>query len=120
MKTVTEHIRESLLNNVGYSNKPKKPSMEELEQTEWSDRFERLMRNRLIMGALRYDCLKASQPSYDNVGSMIKRLQKYKETGNTEFLVDVANLCLVEFEIGTHPTKHFKAIDDGEHKEESC
>ena len=91
-------------------------SYEELKKTEWSEEFERLMRNRLIIGALRYGRLgAANKPQYDRINSMIKRLTKYQETGNKEFLVDVANICLLEFVECNHPNQHFHAIDDGEH-----
>ena len=93
-------------------------SYEELKKTEWSEEFERLMRNRLIIGALRYGRLgAANKPQYDRINSMIKRLTKYQETGNKEFLVDVANICLLEFVECNHPNQHFHAIDDGEHTE---
>ena len=90
--------------------------LEELKQTEWSVDFETLMRNRLIMGALRYGRIGAkNKPKYDRVSSMIKRLTKFQESGNKEFLVDVANLCLLEFVECNHPNQHFNSIDDGEH-----
>jgi hypothetical protein len=74
------------------------------------------MRNRLIMGALRYGLIHApGKPKYDRIGSITRRLEKYKQDGNLEHLVDAANLCLMEFEEGTHPLKHFGAQDDGEH-----
>lgn len=93
-------------------------SYEELKESEWSEEFERLMRNRLIIGALRYGRLgAANKPQYDRINSMIKRLTKYQETGNKEFLVDVANICLLEFVECNHPNQHFHAIDDGEHTE---
>lgn len=91
-------------------------TIDELRQTEWSSHFENLMRNRLIMGALRYGRLHEKNKSeYDRIESMIKRLQAYKKSGNTEYLMDVANLDLCEFEEGKHPNKHFHSIDDGEH-----
>lgn len=117
MKTITEQIRESLFNKIGFSETPKrKKNYENLHLSEWSDKFETLMRNRLIMGAIRYGKLgEPGKPNYDRIESIIKRSKKFKETGNTEFLVDIANLALVEFVAGKHPKKHFKAIDDGEH-----
>lgn len=74
------------------------------------------MRDRLLMGAIRYGKLGApGKPQYDCVGEIKRRAGKYEQTGNTEFLVDCANMALVEFVEGAHPQKHFKAIDDGEH-----
>jgi hypothetical protein len=87
-----------------------------LRGSEWSEQFERLMRNRLLMGRFRYGRLdRTGERNYDRVASMHRRLDAYAETGNLEYLVDVANLCLVEFEHSDHPTRHFDAVDDGEH-----
>lgn len=92
---------------------PKSPTLEELKKSEWSPEFEGLMRNRLVMGALRYGKIhQKGKPQYDRVESMIKRLIKYKETGNKEYLVDVANLSLLEFEECNHPNQHFHSIDE--------
>lgn len=93
-----------------------KIDMEALRRSEWNAEFETLMRNRLVMGALRYGKIGApGKPQYDRVASMLRRLQHYADTGNKEFLVDVANLCLLEFTECHHPNAHFAAIDDGEH-----
>ena len=93
--------------------------LEHLQDTEWSPIFERLMRNRLLMGAFRYGRIGApGKPVYDRVKSCIKRLEQYAATGNKELLVDVANLCLLEFVECVHPLAHFKdSGDDVEHVE---
>ena len=97
-----------------YNSKP--IDIASLRITEWSTKFEELMRNRLVMGAIRYGKLhEHGKPQYDRVGSMIKRLSKYEYTGNKEHLIDVANLCLLEFEECYHPNANFNSIDDGEH-----
>ena len=49
----------------------------------------------------------------DSIKSLEKRLQMYKDTGNTEFLCDIANFAMIEFMCPQHPTAHFKALDDG-------
>jgi hypothetical protein len=68
------------------------------------------------MGGIRYGLLhEPGKPKYDRIQSAIKRLEKYRQTGNLENLVDIANMCLLEFEEGEHPNRHFKSIDDGEH-----
>ena len=112
MKTVTEHIRASIL---------KEPiDLEYLKNTEWSGVFEFLMRNRLLVGCYRYGPFCIQNRSTDAVvKSIIKRAKKYILTGNDELMVDIAALAMKEFAVGNHPNKHFKSIDDGEHVEES-
>lgn len=119
-KTILKHIREHLLQSFQLEQTHKNmPSLSELKRTEWSEEFETLMRNRLLMGAFRYGRLNApGKPTFDSIGSIKKRIKSYKETGNTEHLVDIANLCLVEFVEGKHPWKHFKSMDDGDHSKE--
>jgi len=90
--------------------------VQSLRTTEWSRPFETLMRNRLVLGSIRYGKLGASKkPKYNRVASIIKRIEFYKDTGNKEHLVDVANLCLCEFVECTHPKAHFKALDGDVH-----
>lgn len=85
---------------------------EDLKKSEWSDRFEKLMRTRLLMGALRYGRMGVDgKPVYDRLKGIQKRLGEYKETGNTETLVDVANLALLEFVEGKHEKAHFSSMD---------
>lgn len=108
-------VEQRILGPVG----DKTESHASLVMTEWSFLFERLMRNRLLVGRFRYG--KMNDPSkgdYDCVKSAITRLRMYQKDGNLEHLVDCANLCLVEFVHGKHPLKHFNAGDDaGEHCE---
>ena len=121
MKTITDHLREHLLTTLGMSNglACRMPTLDELRAKQWSERFEMLRSNRMVLGAFRYglmeDQVKGSP--YDNVASLIARARAYQETGNTEYLVDIANLAMIAFEIGVHPTKHFRAVDDGIHTE---
>ncbi len=94
-------------------------SLDKLQLTQWSPEFESLMRNRMILGALRYGLLGApGKPPHDNTPSAIRRIRKYQLTGNLEHLVDAANLCLCEYVEGRHPLRHFTASDDGEHTKE--
>lgn len=96
------------------------PSLPELFASEWSVKFETLMRNRLVFGALRYGRLGASdKPDYDRVASIDRRLAAYRATGNQEHLVDAAALLLVEFVEGRHPLRHWGPGDDGEHTREA-
>lgn len=93
--------------------------LNDLCKSEWSVRFETLMRNRLVLGAFRYGLINTpNKKKFKRVESMFDRLELFKKTGNKECLVDVANLCLLEFEECHHPNAHFKSIDDGVHTEE--
>ena len=79
------------------------------------------MRNRLVMGAFRYGLFRAQLQEgirYDSLSSIQRHLEAYRESGNLEHLVDIANLCLVEFTVPAHPTAHFSPIDDGDHHAE--
>jgi hypothetical protein len=80
------------------------------------------MRNRLIVGAIRYETFeeKKKHNKYDILSSIRRRLDAYEATGNQEYLVDSANLLMIEFECPTHPNPHFEAIDDGVHVEVKC
>ncbi len=90
-----------------------------LRLSQWSPQFETFMRNRLIMGGLRYGVFgDPKKATYDNVGSVIRRMRLYKKTGNQEHLVDAANICLCEFvDQSGHPDPHWSPTDDGVHVE---
>lgn len=93
-----------------------KVDIKALRKSQWCDRFDELRRNRMVLGTFRYGDYKDSKAKkFDRIGSAISRLHKYIETGNTEFLIDVANLCMIEFDIPNHEKAHFSSIDDGEH-----
>lgn len=88
------------------------PQLEQLKQTEWSPEFEQLQRNRLVLGCFRHGLLaEPGKPQFDRVKAIVDRAESYQRSGNTEWLVDIANLALLEFVEGTHPNKHFRALD---------
>lgn len=97
-----------------------KIDLDKLKQTEWSSEFEKLMRNRLLMGGIRYGIMghgsiPKGKPKYDRIASIKKRLQLFEETKNAEMLVDIANMCLLIFEEKSVDGLHFSSIDDGYH-----
>ncbi len=91
------------------------PTLIEIEKSQWSERFEWLRKNRMILGFFRYGKILNNTKKYDNIGSTIIRLQEYQKTGNSENLIDAANLCMVEFMQKNHPNFHFESVDDGLH-----
>ncbi len=117
---IHEHLRQHLLASLGVPSGPRQPmpDLDELRESQRSPEFERLCHDRMMLGAFRYGLIKDQRKlksPYDNIGSAIRRLQLYQQTGNREHLCDVANLCMIEFETGDHPKGHFRSVDDGEH-----
>lgn len=117
MKRISDHIREHLLASLGVVEIRRRPSLEVLQETQWSSEFERYMRNRLVVGGIRYETFqeKRGGNSYDYLKEADRVLQDYRQTGNLELLVDLANYCLLEFVFGCHPLRYFEATDDGLH-----
>lgn len=108
--TNTDFIRNRLLRGV---EKVKQPSITELQATEWSQEFEQFMKNRLILGAIRYGQLgQANKPDFDRLEYIKRKISEYEYSGNLECLVDIANLALCEFVEGKHPLRHFESIGD--------
>lgn len=69
------------------------------------------MFNRLYIGTFRYGLIGANgKPSYDRLADIQRRLDLYRETGNDELLVDIANMAFLEFVEGVHPHKHFESL----------
>jgi hypothetical protein len=116
-QTITAHIRDHLLRDL---EPPRILPYPLVVASQWSNEFERYMRNRMAMGAYRYGLIRDdSAPKWDNVGSLIARALAYLDDGNQEHLVDAANLALIEFVRGNcHPGPHFSSIDDGYHTDE--
>lgn len=95
-----------------------KMDVEKLRVSQMSGKFIELMENRMILGTMRYGRWQENRDKgvkYNRVASIRKRLDLFEKTGNTEYLVDVANLAMIEFEISDHPNKHFSPVDDGDH-----
>lgn len=103
------------LPEVDITPKIKYTCLDDLYKSEWCEKYDILRRNRMVMGTFRYGDYKTSNDRYDRIGSAIKRLKQYIESGNAETLLDVGNLCMIEFDKPIHPNYHFSSIDDGEH-----
>lgn len=120
MKSVHDQIRQGIFDKCGISTPPAKTtdSYEDLVKSEWSPLFERFMKNRLVMGALRYGKFNPkSRGKYNRVDSIRQRIELYSDDGNGEHLVDIANICMCEFVEQNHPKYHFNAADDKNHQE---
>ena len=84
------------------------------------------MANRMATSYCKYGTIKDAAELVDQIQSMEKRIKKYKETGNTEWLIDVANMCMIKYTAPNHPLAHFRETNadespgrrfKGEHKD---
>ena len=74
--------------------------IEEILNTEYSERFDKIRKDMMVMSYYKYGPMKDNYDKFkcmDVIGNIEKRLEKYRQTGNTEFLADVANFAMIEF-----------------------
>ena len=77
--------------------------------TEVSVEFLRGMAARMCMSFEKYGAVRDFKG--DKIASALKRIEKYQDTGNTEYLMDAANFCMMEYMYPRHTQAHFKAED---------
>jgi hypothetical protein len=88
---------------------------EEILQTEFDERFVQGMRDRMLISFYKYGKIEDGFPHrVSAIGSLTDRLRKYAESGNTEFLMDVANFAMIEFMHPAHNKAFFRATDSDE------
>jgi hypothetical protein len=80
--------------------------------SEFSERFVQGMADRMTTSRHKYGPVADAYPHKVNaIASLKVRLAKYEETGNTEYLMDMANFAMIEYMHPRHPRAHFKAED---------
>lgn len=75
-------------------------SFEEILQTEYSKPFDECRKKAMINSYYKYGPARKNYSEHkcmDAVGNIRARLEAYERTGNTEYLVDVANFAMLEF-----------------------
>lgn len=73
--------------------------------------FMQKMADRMGFGFIRHQDKKAVDPAQDYLARLEKAIERYKSTGNLEFLVDAANYCYLESVASLHPNQHWKSGD---------
>lgn len=83
---------------------------------EYSDRFDTLRKNRVEVSFHKYGPAKINfgDKLVDTIKSHDLCIEKYKETGNTEYLLDAANYLMFEFMYPQKEGAYFKATDSSE------
>lgn len=70
------------------------------------------MFKRMAMSYYKYGEVAVAYPhKVDAIRSLQARLDKYAQTGNTEYLMDAANFAMIEFMHPKHPDAYFEATD---------
>lgn len=78
--------------------------IEKILSTEYSERFDKIRKDMMVMSYYKYGPVKDNYSNYKcmkAIENLKIRLDKYLETGNTEYLCDVANFAMLEF---MHPS----------------
>lgn len=84
--------------------------------TEYSERFDKIRKDMMVVSYYKYGPMRDNYEKYkcmDALGNIEKRIAKYKETGNTEFLADVANFAMIEFMYPSVPGAKYIPTDNG-------
>ena len=83
--------------------------------TEFNETFVQGMADRMAVSYFKYGPVHEAYPGkVDAIASLVKQLKKYQETGNTEWLMDVGNFAMIEFQHPKHPRAHFRGTDSNE------
>ena len=83
--------------------------------TEFSAGFVQGMADRMAVSYCKYGAVAEAYPHRVNaIDSLKKRLERYEQDGNTEWLMDVANFAMIEFMHPRHGGAHFRATDSDE------
>lgn len=88
---------------------------EKILKTEYSPKFDELRKNRMVQSYTKYGPASKNygEGRVDAIGSLELCLEKFKKTGNTEYLVDVANYAMLRY-MHQMPGEFFKATSSEE------
>jgi hypothetical protein len=95
---------------------PKESSYsEKVLKTEYSLKFDELRKNRMVQSHTKYGPASKNygEGRMDAIGSMELCIDKFKKTGNTEYLLDAANYLMLRY-MYPMPGEYFKATSSEE------
>lgn len=89
---------------------------EEILSTEYSEKFDKLRKDMMVMSFYKYGHVKENAESgmEDFLKSLDMRYEKFKQTKNTEFLADIANIAMMIFMYPEPFGCHYKPTDSKE------
>lgn len=84
-------------------------------QRDFSEDFVAKMKTSMLQSHYKYRWVSESYPELvDAIASLEERLELYKQTGNADYLVDVANFAMIESMHPKHPMAHFRRCSSDE------
>lgn len=85
-------------------------------EEEYSERFDELRKNRVKTSFYKYGPVKVNfgKKLVESIPTAEICIEKYRQTGNTEYLLDAANYLMFEFMYPQREGAFFKATDSGE------
>lgn len=89
---------------------------EEILKTEYSYRFDEIRKDMMEVSYYKYGPLQKNYEEHkcmDAIANAKKRIEMYERTGNTEYLADVANFCMIEFMKPQKEGAFYKPTDSG-------
>jgi hypothetical protein len=91
-------------------------TIEQILAKDWSPDFINGMQNRIVQSHYKYGWMSDTYPTIlaSAIGSLDKRLELYKQTGNREYLMDIANFAMIEYMYPQHPKAHFRVVPSEE------
>ena len=89
--------------------------MSDILKSEYSVKFDELRKNRVETSFFKYGPAKKNfgEGRVDAIKTLELCLEKFKKTGNTEYLLDVANYAMFRY-MFPFPGEYFKATDSSE------
>jgi hypothetical protein len=88
---------------------------EQILSSEYSKEFDRRRQNAILVSYHKYGPGRKNfqEGRVDAIGSLKKCLRKFEQTGNTEYLVDVANYAMFRY-IWPLGEEYYQATDDSQ------
>lgn len=89
---------------------------DKLPATEYDTHFDQLRKNRVAVSFYKYGTAKKNFGDHlvNALETMRMCIDKYAETGNTEYLCDAANYIMFEYMYPSHKNAHFRATSSEE------
>ena len=88
--------------------------VDQVPGSEFSLPFIQHMANSMGVSFFKYGKVTDAKGRVDILASLKKRLDEYERSGNTEWLVDVANFAMMEFMVPSIPGAYFEGTDSSE------